>query len=111
MTLAADTRGARAQGDGMAIQTVGLMSPGDMGHSIGNVLRVGGLRVITCLRDRSPRTAGLAAEAGIADVPEYETLVREADVVLSVLAPAAARALGDRVAAAVRATGADLLFV
>ncbi len=94
----------------MAIQTVGLMSPGDMGHSIGNVLRVGGLRVITCLRDRSARTAALAAEAGIVDVPDYETLVREADVLLSVLAPSEARRLADRVAAAVRATGTDLLF-
>jgi 3-hydroxyisobutyrate dehydrogenase-like beta-hydroxyacid dehydrogenase len=95
----------------MAIQTVAVMSPGDMGHSVGNVLRHGGLRVITCLRSRSPRTAALAAEAGIADVPDYETLVREADVLLSVLAPAQARALADRVAAAVRATGADLTFV
>jgi len=94
----------------MAIQTVGLMSPGDMGHSIGNVLRVGGLRVITCLRDRSARTAALAAEAGIVDVPDYETLVREADVLLSVLAPSEARRLADRVAAAVRATGTDLLY-
>jgi len=94
----------------MAIGTVAIMSPGDMGHSVGNVLRVGGLRVITCLGGRSPRTAALAAEAGIADVPDYETLVREADVLLSVLAPAQATALGERVAAAVRATGADLLF-
>ncbi len=95
----------------MAIRTVAIMSPGDMGHAIGSTLRHGGLRVITCLRDRSARTAGLAAEAGIADVPDYETLVREADVVLSVLAPAQARQLGDRVAAALRATGADLVFV
>ncbi|HEY7062367.1 MAG TPA: DUF1932 domain-containing protein [Chloroflexota bacterium] len=95
----------------MAIQTVAILTPGDMGHSIGNVLRHGGLRVITCLRDRSARTAALAAEAGIEDVPDYETLVRQADVVLSVLAPHAARELGDRVAAAVRATAADVLFV
>src|SRR5436853_938913 len=93
----------------MAIQTVAVLTPGDMGHSVGNVLRVGGLRVITCLAGRSPRTAALAAEAGIADVPDYETLVREADVLLSVLAPAQATALGERVAAAVRSTAADLL--
>ncbi|HWP28863.1 MAG TPA: DUF1932 domain-containing protein [Chloroflexota bacterium] len=95
----------------MATPTVGVMSPGDMGHSIGNVLRHGGLRVITCLQGRSPRTAALAAEAGIVDVGDYETLVREADILLSVLAPAQARVLAERVAAAVRATGADLLFV
>src|SRR5437763_16749719 len=94
----------------MTIQTVGLMSPGDMGHSIGNVLRLGGLRVITCRRDRSTRTAALAAEAGIQDVPDYETLVRESDVLLSVLAPSEAGRLAERVAAAVSATGADLLY-
>ncbi len=93
----------------MAIQTVAVMSPGDMGHSIGNVLRLGGLRVITCLRDRSARTAALAAEAGIDDVPDYETLVREADILLSVLAPSEARHLAEGVAAAVRASGADRL--
>jgi L-threonate 2-dehydrogenase len=94
----------------MAIQTVGLMSPGDMGHSVGNVLRLGGLRLITCLRDRSARTAALAAEAGIQDVPDYETLVRESDVLLSVLAPSEAGRLAERVAAAVRGTGAGLLY-
>src|SRR5262249_14417393 len=95
----------------MAIQTVAILTPGDMGHSIGNVLRHGGLRVITCLRDRSPRTAALAAEAGLEGVADYETPAREGDAGLSVLAPHGARELGDRVAAAVRATGADVLFV
>jgi 3-hydroxyisobutyrate dehydrogenase-like beta-hydroxyacid dehydrogenase len=94
----------------MAIQTVGLLSPGDMGHSIGNVLRHGGLRVITCLRGRSSRSATLAQEAGIEDVPDDETLVRQADVLLSVLPPDQALDIAKRVAQAVRATGAALLF-
>ena len=93
----------------MTIQTVGLMSPGDMGHSIGNVLRLGGLRVITCLRDRSARTAALAAQAGIQDVPDYETLVRESDVLLSVLAPSEAGRLAERVAAEVDAPGVHIV--
>src|SRR4051794_41831009 len=96
------------QGERMAIQTVGLMSPGDMGHSVGNVLRLGGLRLITCLRDRSARTAALAAEAGIKDVPDYETLGRESDVVLSVLAPSEAGAAAGRGAAGRGAPGAGL---
>ena len=36
--------------------TVGILSPGDMGHTVGGVLRQNGLRVITCLKDRSQRT-------------------------------------------------------
>jgi len=94
----------------MAIETIGLLSPGDMGHSVGNVLRHGGLRVITCLRGRSSRSATLAQEAGIQDVADDETLVREADVLLSVLPPDQALDIAERVAAAVRATSAKLLF-
>jgi 3-hydroxyisobutyrate dehydrogenase-like beta-hydroxyacid dehydrogenase len=94
----------------MPVQTVGLLSPGDMGHSIGNVLRHGGLRVITCLEGRSPRSAELAKDAGIEDAGDDETLVREADVLLSVLPPDQALKNAERVAAAVRASGADLLF-
>ncbi len=41
--------------------TVGILSPGDMGHAIGAVLRQHGLRVLTSLQGRSTRTVVLAA--------------------------------------------------
>ncbi|MBI3973933.1 MAG: NAD(P)-dependent oxidoreductase [Chloroflexi bacterium] len=85
--------------------TVAVMSPGDMGHAIGAVLRHAGLRVITALEGRSRRTAGLAAGAGIEDVGDLVTLVGEADVLLSVLPPARAQDLAGRVAAALREAG------
>jgi 3-hydroxyisobutyrate dehydrogenase-like beta-hydroxyacid dehydrogenase len=92
------------------IRTVAVMSPGDMGHAIGRTLRAGGLRVITSLEGRSARTVALAAEAGIEGVPDDATLVREADVLLAVLVPAAAPSLGERIAGALEATGASLLY-
>jgi 3-hydroxyisobutyrate dehydrogenase-like beta-hydroxyacid dehydrogenase len=92
------------------IRTVAVMSPGDMGHAIGRTLRAGGLRVITSLEGRSPRTVALAAEAGIEGVPDDATLVREADVLLAVLVPAEAPSLGERIALALEATGASLLY-
>ena len=92
------------------IRTIGILSPGDMGHAAGAVLRQGGARVITCLRGRSARTRGLAAKAGIEDVPDDEALVREADLLLSILVPSEARSTAERIAAAVDSTGADLLF-
>jgi len=95
----------------VSIQTVGILSPGDMGHAIGAVLHQHHRRVITNLQGRSARTAALAKAAGFVDVHDDETLVREADVLLSILPPARAYALAERVAAAVRATGAPLLFV
>jgi len=91
--------------------TIGLLSPGDMGHSIGAVLHNHGLRALTCLTGRSDRSRALAAEAGIEDVPSLEELVEQADVFLSVLVPAVALETADKVAGAVRATNADLLYV
>jgi 3-hydroxyisobutyrate dehydrogenase-like beta-hydroxyacid dehydrogenase len=92
------------------IKTVGILSPGDMGHSIGNLLRENGLRVVTCLQGRSERTRALAAEAGIEDVPAYGDLVTQADIILSVLVPAQAPNVAQRVVQAVSDTGADLVY-
>ncbi|HTK08755.1 MAG TPA: DUF1932 domain-containing protein [Ktedonobacteraceae bacterium] len=94
----------------MDIQTIGIVSPGDMGHAIGAVLQQHGLRVITNVQGRSPRTAALARAAGIIDVSD-ETLVREADILLSILPPNRAYASAERIATAVHKTGATLLFV
>jgi 3-hydroxyisobutyrate dehydrogenase-like beta-hydroxyacid dehydrogenase len=95
----------------MAVKTIGLLSPGDMGHSIGGVLRTNGLEVLTCLAGRSERTRGLAKESGFSDCVDLEEMVTRADVVLCVLVPAEAPGVAKQVAAAVRATNADVLYV
>jgi 3-hydroxyisobutyrate dehydrogenase-like beta-hydroxyacid dehydrogenase len=87
------------------------MSPGDMGHAIGRRLREHGLRVITCLQGRSARSVGLAKAAGIADVGDDATLVGEADILLSVLVPAEAVRLAERLATALWASGSDIFYV
>lgn len=95
----------------MAPPNIGILSPGDMGHSVGAVLRDHGLRVLTCLAGRSDRTRALAAEAGFEDVPALADLVQSSDILLSVLVPAAAPSIAQEVADAIRATQADLLYV
>lgn len=95
----------------MKIHTVAILSPGDMGHAIGAVLHRNGLRVITSLRDRSARTQALAKAAGISDVPDDESLVREADLLLSIMPPASAYAFGERIASTLRHIETELLFV
>lgn len=95
----------------MSIGTVGLLSPGDMGHSVGAVLQRNGLQVLTCFEGRSERSRALAAEAGIEDGGSLNEIVDVADVFLSILPPAAARKNATRVATALRATGSDLLYV
>ena len=74
----------------MSLETVAILSPGDMGHTVGRVLVEHGLRVITCLKERSQRTRSLAESAGILDVPTFQALVSEADIILSILVPSRA---------------------
>ena len=94
----------------MPIQSVGILSPGDMGQAIAAVLLQHGLRVVAALGDRSDRTRRLATEAKIEDVGSLKSLVTEADVVLSVLVPAAATESAEQVALAIRAVGKSLLY-
>jgi len=94
----------------MRLKTVGILSPGDMGHTVGQVLGSHGLRVITCLQGRSARTRSLAARARIADVLTYRALVSEADILLSILVPAQAKQAAQAVAQAMSETGTDLVY-
>jgi 3-hydroxyisobutyrate dehydrogenase-like beta-hydroxyacid dehydrogenase len=94
----------------MSLKAVAILAPGDMGHAVGAVLRQGGLRVISNLAGRSPLTADRARRAGIDAVADDATLVREADIVLSIVPPAEALGTARRVAAAMRTTGAKPLY-
>jgi putative dehydrogenase len=91
--------------------TIAIVSPGDMGHAVGSVLRQAGLRVITQLDGRSERTRALAARAGIEEVADDDTLVQSAEILLSILVPAEAVALAERIARAMRSAGATPLYV
>ena len=91
--------------------TIGILSPGDMGHTVGDVLCQNGLRVITCLEGRSQRTCTLAQKAGIVDVPTYPQLVTEADIILSIMVPAQAMSAALAVAEALQQTETNLIYV
>lgn len=95
----------------MLLKTVGIVSPGDMGHSVGQTLREHGLRVVTCLEGRSARTKMLAEAAQIEALPTYEALVQQAEVILSIVAPAGAESVAERVARAMEAEKAAPLYV
>ncbi|GBE91390.1 NAD(P)-dependent oxidoreductase [Nostoc cycadae] len=95
----------------MPIQTVGILSPGDMGQAIASVLNHNGLRTIAALENRSQRTRQLAAAANIEDVGSLTQLVIESDIVLSVLVPAAAAEVAQQVAAVISNVGKQILYV
>ncbi|MFC2014491.1 DUF1932 domain-containing protein [Chloroflexota bacterium] len=94
----------------MAVQAVGLLSPGDMGHAVGRVMVDNGLKVITCLEGRSKRTSELAGKAGIEAVPTYQQLVRDADIILSILVPAEAKNAATAVSQALKDTGEQIVY-
>ncbi|MCC5632094.1 DUF1932 domain-containing protein [Nostoc sphaeroides CHAB 2801] len=95
----------------MPIQTVGILSPGDMGQAIAAVVNQNGLKTIAALDDRSERTRQLAAAANIQDVGSLTQLVIESDLVLSVLVPAAAAEVANLVAEVISNVGKQILYV
>ncbi len=92
-------------------RTVGILSPGDMGHTVGDVLRQNGLRVVTCLESRSLRTRELAQKADIVDLLTYQTLITEADLILSIMVPSQATSAAEKVAEALQKVDTNLTYV
>ena len=95
----------------MPIRAVGLLSPGDMGQVVGRVLLDRGVSVKTCLEDRSKGTQERARQAGIGAVPNYVQLVRNTDLILSILVPAEAKKVAETVAQALVEAGEQTVYV
>jgi 3-hydroxyisobutyrate dehydrogenase-like beta-hydroxyacid dehydrogenase len=95
----------------MTLRTIGIHNPGDMGGAVAVVLAAHGLRTVAALEGRSERTRALAAQAGVEDVGSLARLVREAELILSILVPGDAVLAARQVAAAMRETGARPVFV
>lgn len=94
----------------MGIKTVGIMSPGDMGHSVGQVLKEHGFNISTCLDGRSERTQRLALTAGFNITPTLEDLIMEVDLVLSILVPSESTNFAMKMADSIKRVGKDIFF-
>lgn len=95
----------------MAVETIAVLMPGDMGHAVGRVLREHGFDVITALSGRGPHTRELAAAAGLRDAGTLAGVVGEADLILSILPPAAALQQAKDVAAQMTVLGKYPVYV
>jgi 3-hydroxyisobutyrate dehydrogenase-like beta-hydroxyacid dehydrogenase len=73
----------------VAVETVGVLHPGEMGAAVGAVLRERGHRVLWASEGRSEATRSRAEEAGLEDVGSVEA-VAESEFVLSICPPHAA---------------------
>ena len=91
----------------MALGTVAILSPGSMGSAVGQALRESGYDVVTNLDGRSERTRALAEEAGFRAVSGIDSIVEEADLVMSILVPSEAISVAREAAAAMKRTGAS----
>jgi 3-hydroxyisobutyrate dehydrogenase-like beta-hydroxyacid dehydrogenase len=91
------------------VTTVGIVSPGAMGSAMGDALSRGGARVVTTVTGRSERTARLANRAALELLPDLASVVRHADVVLSIVPPEAAEQAVEAIAATAGAEGAHRL--
>jgi 3-hydroxyisobutyrate dehydrogenase-like beta-hydroxyacid dehydrogenase len=70
--------------------TVGILYSGEMGSTLGRVFLDAGLRTVTTLEDRSPRTERFCREVGLEVLPSFREVVRVANIVVSVVPPSAA---------------------
>ena len=91
--------------------SIGITSPGDMGQGVAMVLKASGFNVCMASEGRSARTRTLGETAGLTDLHSMDTLVKECDMVMSILDPGAAVANAKAVAAACKNTGRKILFV
>lgn len=87
------------------MRTVAIVSPGAMGSAVGAAYRDAGSRVVATVAGRSPRTAGLAEQAGLELLPDLDAVVGTAELVLSIVPPDRALEAAAAIAAAAGRTG------
>ena len=93
------------------MQTIGILYPGDMGHNVGRVLKEDGFSVVTTLFGRSERTRQLSTQAALTELDSMAAVVEQADIVLSIIPPTAARTVSHDFANAVRQVNRTPLFI
>jgi 3-hydroxyisobutyrate dehydrogenase-like beta-hydroxyacid dehydrogenase len=93
------------------MKAVAVVSPGAMGSALAHTLQTGGVRVVATLEGRSERTRKLAAQADIELLPDLPAVVREAEVLLSIVPPEAAEPVAATLSATAREQSAHPLVV
>jgi 3-hydroxyisobutyrate dehydrogenase-like beta-hydroxyacid dehydrogenase len=96
----------------MAFQRIGILSIGEMGYHWARVLAGHGVKVLTYAKDRSETTRQRAEKIGVECVPSLESLVKDADLIVSIVVPFAANRVANKVAKATAKSGRkDLLYL
>ena len=77
--------------------TIGLITPGAMGASVGAAAMTSGAKVIWASEERSQATLQRATDAALEDCSTLKNLVSESDIILSVCPPHEAAQVADKV--------------
>ena len=89
---------------------VAIIAPGEMGAAIGGRLRHHGVEVVTSLAGRSRASAARAEAAGLTTAASDDDLLTGTDLLLSVVPPAQALPLADRLAPALARTDGRVVY-
>jgi len=89
---------------------IAIIAAGEMGAGVGARLHAKGAEVVTSLVGRGSGSAERARHAGMIAIDQDEALVAAADMVLSILPPADAVALAQRLAPALKAAKGKTLY-
>ena len=96
----------------MPFQRIGILSIGEMGFHWAQLLKSHGVEVLTYDKNRGEVSRKRAERAGVVSVPSMSRLVQDADLIVSIVVPFAAKRVASKVAKAVAKTGRkDLLFL
>jgi 3-hydroxyisobutyrate dehydrogenase-like beta-hydroxyacid dehydrogenase len=96
----------------MAFQRIGILSIGEMGYHWAKILTGRGVKVLTYAKDRSATTRQRAEKLGVECVASLNSLVKDADLIVSIVVPFAAKRVANKVAKAAAKCGRkDLLYL
>jgi 3-hydroxyisobutyrate dehydrogenase-like beta-hydroxyacid dehydrogenase len=91
--------------------TIGLLYPGELGAALASLLIKRGLRVVTTVNGRSGRTVERARLARMEVVPSLADVVRQAEIVISLVPPSAAIETADAWCALAASSPAGAIYV
>ena len=96
----------------MAFERIGILSIGEMGYHWAKILTGRGVEVLTYAKDRSEATRKRAETVGVKCVPSTVTLVKDTDLIVSIVVPSAAKRVATKVAKAAAKSGRrNLLYL
>src|SRR3990172_2344237 len=96
----------------VAFQKIGLLSIGEMGFHWAKLLKGQGVEVLTYDKDRGEVSRKRGENAGVKSLPSMARLVNDAELIVSIVVPSAAKRVAAKVAKAVAKSGRkELLYL